>query len=240
VDAGDSKNDAGPCSQTGWAAASPATGRGDRDLLRRKVLMRRIANGDQFAMANAFFRAPNSRGDLSLALSRLGARRGRSPKETLERCVPRTSGARPLPLRGAPRFRLGSWLSPATRPLSRAARPPKPTLSSTANFASSLRGSPRTTPGACPTEERSRNNCCCPRPWRGLSPEHSEVIDLAYYPRQVDQGDRRDRRPSTKRTREVARAFYARAGKLAQLVASASAVSNVPQFWHAEGSRDLI
>ncbi len=213
------------CSQTGWAAASPAQAAATETFSDER-LMRRIANGDQFAMRTLFGR---HRVAIYRWLFRLV--RDEALAEELLSDVFLDVWRKASSFAG--RSSVSTWLLAIARHKALSARRRRTHVELDGELASSF-ADPADDPELV-LQKKDREQLLRHGLAR-LSPEHSEVIDLAYY-----------HGKSIKEIAEIvgineatvkSRAFYARR-KLAQLVASASAVSTYRNSGMRR-SRDLI
>ena len=199
------------CSQTGWAAASPAQAAATETFSDER-LMRRIANGDQFAMRTLF-------GRHRVAIYRWLLRlvRDEALAEELLSDVFLDVWRKASSFAG--RSSVSTWLLAIARHKALSARRRRTHVELDGELASSF-ADPADDPELV-LQKKDREQLLRHGLAR-LSPQHSEVIDLAYY-----------HGKSIKEIAEIvgineatvkSRAFYARR-KLAQVVASASAVS---------------
>ncbi len=213
------------CSQTGWAAASPAQAAATETFSDER-LMRRIANGDQFAMRTLF-------GRHRVAIYRWLLRlvRDEALAEELLSDVFLDVWRKASSFAG--RSSVSTWLLAIARHKALSARRRRTHVELDGELASSF-ADPADDPELV-LQKKDREQLLRHGLAR-LSPEHSEVIDLAYY-----------HGKSIKEIAEIvgineatvkSRAFYARR-KLAQVVASASAVSTYRNSGMRR-SRDLI
>jgi len=213
------------CSQPGWAAASPAQAAATETFSDER-LMRRIANGDQFAMRTLF-------GRHRVAIYRWLLRlvRDEALAEELLSDVFLDVWRKASSFAG--RSSVSTWLLAIARHKALSARRRRTHVELDGELASSF-ADPADDPELV-LQKKDREQLLRHGLAR-LSPEHSEVIDLAYY-----------HGKSIKEIAEIvgineatvkSRAFYARR-KLAQLVASASAVSTYRNSGMRR-SRDLI
>ncbi len=213
------------CSQTGWAAASPAQAAATETFSDER-LMRRIANGDQFAMRTLFGR---HRVAIYRWLFRLV--RDEALAEELLSDVFLDVWRKASSFAG--RSSVSTWLLAIARHKALSARRRRTHVELDGELASSF-ADPADDPELV-LQKKDREQLLRHGLAR-LSPQHSEVIDLAYY-----------HGKSIKEIAEIvgineatvkSRAFYARR-KLAQVVASASAVSTYRNSGMRR-SRDLI
>ena len=213
------------CSQPGWAAASPAQAAATETFSDER-LMRRIANGDQFAMRTLFGR---HRVAIYRWLFRLV--RDEALAEELLSDVFLDVWRKASSFAG--RSSVSTWLLAIARHKALSARRRRTHVELDGELASSF-ADPADDPELV-LQKKDREQLLRHGLAR-LSPQHSEVIDLAYY-----------HGKSIKEIAEIvgineatvkSRAFYARR-KLAQLVASASAVSTYRNSGMRR-SRDLI
>jgi len=213
------------CSQTGWAAASPAQAAATETFSDER-LMRRIANGDQFAMRTLF-------GRHRVAIYRWLLRlvRDEALAEELLSDVFLDVWRKASSFAG--RSSVSTWLLAIARHKALSARRRRTHVQLDGELASSF-ADPADDPELV-LQKKDREQLLRHGLAR-LSPQHSEVIDLAYY-----------HGKSIKEIAEIvgineatvkSRAFYARR-KLAQVVASASAVSTYRNSGMRR-SRDLI
>lgn len=213
------------CSQTGWAAASPAQAAATETFSDER-LMRRIANGDQFAMRTLF-------GRHRVAIYRWLLRlvRDEALAEELLSDVFLDVWRKASSFAG--RSSVSTWLLAIARHKALSARRRRTDVELDGELASSF-ADPADDPEVV-LQKKDREQLLRHGLAR-LSPEHSEVIDLAYY-----------HGKSIKEIAEIvgineatvkSRAFYARR-KLAQLVASAGAVRTYRNS-AMRRSRDLI
>lgn len=195
------------CSQTGWAAASPARAAAT-DTFSDDVLIERIANGDQLAMRTLYAR---HRVMIYRWLLRLAG--DQTSAEDLLSDVFLDVWRKAASFEG--RSSVSTWLLAIARHKALSARRRRTDMELDKELAPTV-----VDPGDNPElvlQKKSRENLlrhCLAQ----LSPQHSEVIDLAYY-----------HGKSIKEIAEIvgineatvkSRAFYARK-KLAQLVAAA-------------------
>ena len=213
------------CSQPGWAAASPAQAAATETFSDER-LMRRIANGDQLAMRTLFGR---HRVAIYRWLFRLV--RDEALAEELLSDVFLDVWRKASSFAG--RSSVSTWLLAIARHKALSARRRRTHVELDGELASSF-ADPADDPELV-LQKKDREQLLRHGLAR-LSPQHSEVIDLAYY-----------HGKSIKEIAEIvgineatvkSRAFYARR-KLAQLVASASAVSTYRNSGMRR-SRDLI
>jgi RNA polymerase sigma-70 factor (ECF subfamily) len=213
------------CSQPGWAAASPAQAAATETFSDER-LMRRIANGDQLAMRTLFGR---HRVAIYRWLFRLV--RDEALAEELLSDVFLDVWRKASSFAG--RSSVSTWLLAIARHKALSARRRRTHVELDGELASSF-ADPADDPELV-LQKKDREQLLRHGLAR-LSREHSEVIDLAYY-----------HGKSIKEIAEIvgineatvkSRAFYARR-KLAQLVASASAVSTYRNS-AMRRSRDLI
>jgi len=213
------------CSQPGWAAASPAQAAATETFSDER-LMRRIANGDQFAMRTLF-------GRHRVAIYRWLLRlvRDEALAEELLSDVFLDVWRKASSFAG--RSSVSTWLLAIARHKALSARRRRTHVELDGELASSF-ADPADDPELV-LQKKDREQLLRHGLAR-LSPQHSEVIDLAYY-----------HGKSIKEIAEIvgineatvkSRAFYARR-KLAQVVASASAVSTYRNSGMRR-SRDLI
>jgi len=195
------------CSQTGWAAASPARAAAT-ETCSDETLMRRIATGDQLAMRTLFAR-------YRLAIYRWLLRLVGEPASAEELLSDVFLDVWRKASSFAGRSSVSTWLLAIARHKALSARRRRTDVELDGKLASALvdpTDGPELVLEKKDREQRLRHGLA------RLSPEHSEVIDLAYY--------------HGKSIKEIAqivgineatvksRAFYARR-KLVQLVASA-------------------
>ena len=213
------------CSQPGWAAASPAQAAATETFSDER-LMRRIANGDQFAMRTLF-------GRHRVAIYRWLLRlvRDEALAEELLSDVFLDVWRKASSFAG--RSSVSTWLLAIARHKALSARRRRTHVELDGELASSF-ADPADDPELV-LQKKDREQLLRHGLAR-LSPQHSKVIDLAYY-----------HGKSIKEIAEIvgineatvkSRAFYARR-KLAQVVASASAVSTYRNSGMRR-SRDLI
>ena len=195
------------CSQTGWAAASPARAAAT-DTFSDDVLIERIANGDQLAMRTLYAR---HRVMIYRWLLRLAG--DQTSAEDLLSDVFLDVWRKAASFEG--RSSVSTWLLAIARHKALSARRRRTDMELDKELASTV-VDPADNPELA-LQKKSRENLlrhCLAQ----LSPQHSEVIDLAYY-----------HGKSIKEIAEIvgineatvkSRAFYARK-KLAQLVAAA-------------------
>ena len=213
------------CSQTGWAAASPAQAAATETFSDQR-LMRRIANGDQFAMRTLF-----ARHRVAIYRWLLRLVRDEALAEELLSDVFLDVWRKASSFAG--RSSVSTWLLAIARHKALSARRRRTDVELDGELASSF-ADPADDPEVV-LQKKDREQLLRHGLAR-LSPQHSEVIDLVYY-----------HGKSIKEIAEIvgineatvkSRAFYARR-KLAQLVASASAVSTYRNSGMRR-SRDLI